>query len=136
MQNYALVENGKPFTQNGAEELLKTNSKLSEYELQLETAALRADFREYVATRFAMKDSQRNFLNNLDDQTVAHAATVCSIAMANRLPIFIEKPVSKRHDEIPPFKTLSIVSNLRTESANDGSSAASGYVTVVISYAE
>lgn len=135
MQNYTLVETGKAFTQAGVDELLKELYQLPNFELQEEADAMAADFRQWVATRFDLKDNQQDYLKHLDDQTVKLTGNACGFALANRLPIYVEKPVNQTKDEDPPFKNLRTSTNLRSKSAKDGSSAVGGHVTVEISYA-
>ncbi|MGY4383065.1 hypothetical protein ACVWYN_000084 [Pedobacter sp. UYP24] len=128
MANYA-------FSQSGVDALLQEIYQLPKFELKAEAESMLLNFQEWMAARFDLKPSQLNFVKNLNAETLALTATACSFALANQLPIYLEKQVKETtNPETDPFKTLKTSSNLKSSSANDGSWVVSGYVTVSIGY--
>ncbi len=124
------------FTQTGVDALLQEIYDLPKFERNAEAEFMLSNFQDWMAAHFELKPSQLNFLKNLNAETLSLTAAACSFALANQLPIYLEKQakITPDPEPEPPFKTLRTSSNLKSNSANDGSWSVSGYVTVSIGY--
>ncbi|MHA4894119.1 hypothetical protein ACXZ1K_05150 [Pedobacter sp. PWIIR3] len=123
------------FTQSGVDALLQELYQLPKFELKAESETLKTNFREWLSDRFELKPSQLDYLNNMNAQTLKLTAASCSFALANQLPIYVEKPANESKDDDPPkLKEIMVSTNLKSKSANDGKWGAFGHVTVCIGY--
>lgn len=130
-----MIEAGYSFTQHGVNALLEELYQLPQFELKAEADYMRSNFREWMTTRFELKPSQLHYLENMNEQTANLTATACSFALANNLPIYVEKPANSGKDEEEPvFKGIQAKTNLRAKSGSDGSAGVGGHVTISIAY--
>lgn len=136
MMNNQLVVDSHPFTVQGVMDLTTETQRLPEFELQATASKVAANFKGYMAETFNLSAKQLEFLNRIDETTTSLISNACSFAIANRLPIYLEKGVKAIiEEEKPQLKIIRAISNLTSNSSSDGRCSAGGYVTIQISYA-
>lgn len=136
MMNNQLVVNSHPFTAQGIADVMTELHGLPEFELQAAAGTLLANFKGWMAQTFDLNAKQVDFLNKIDETTTSLISNACSFALANRLPIYLEKGVKAIiEEEKPQLKIIRAISNLTSNSSSDGRCSAGGYVTIQISYA-
>lgn len=114
---------------------MKELQQMPEFELQAEAGQLAADFKGWMAAHFELDAKQVQFLNAIDAATTTLTAQACSFALANRLPIYLEKGVKAMiEEEKPHMKVIRAMSNLSSKSGSDGNFSVGGYVTIQINY--
>jgi hypothetical protein len=135
MNTTQLVENSFPLTASGINDVMKELQEMPRFELLAEAANLAADFKGWMAAHFQLNAKQLVFLNAIDEATTNLTAQACSFALANGLPIYLEKgPKANIAEEEPQKKIIRTVSNLHSNSTSNGESAVGGYVTIQINY--
>ena len=135
MNTTQLVVNSFPLTASGINDVMKELQELPRFELLAEAANLAADFKGWMTVHFQLNAKQLVFLNAIDEATTSLTAQACSFALANGLPIYLEKGVKAIiAEEEPQKKIIRTVSNLHSNSASNGESAVGGYVTIQINY--
>lgn len=80
-----------PFTPAGVSDLLTQIYALPDPQLQQEAAACAANFRSWIENNFVLDVSQLAFLENIDDQFIAAAASEVQYFILGRLPISLIK---------------------------------------------
>lgn len=80
-----------PFTPQGVQDLLSQIYALPDIQLQNESAAAAANFRLWISSNFLLEASQQIYLEAIDDQFIASAATEVSYFIQNRYPIELIK---------------------------------------------
>ena len=135
MNTTQLVVNSFPLTASGINDVMKELQEMPRFELLAEAANLAANFKGWMAEHFQLNAKQLVFLNAIDEATTTLTAQACSFALANGLPIYLEKGVKAIiAEEEPQKKIIRTVSNLHSNSASNGESAVGGYVTIQINY--
>jgi hypothetical protein len=135
MNTNQLVVNTYPLTATGINDVMKEIQELPEFELQAEAAQLAKNFKGWMAERFDLSAKQLVFLHGIDAATTTLTAQACSFALANRLPIYLEKgPKNVIEEEKPQMKIIRAMSNLSSNSGSDGKFSVGGYVTIQINY--
>jgi len=135
MNTTQLVVNSFPLTASGINDVMKELQEMPRFELLAEAANLAADFKGWMAEHFQLNAKQLVFLNAIDEATTTLTAQACSFALANGLPIYLEKGVKAIiAEEEPQKKIIRTVSNLHSNSASNGESAVGGFVTIQINY--
>lgn len=132
--NHAVVTS-YPLSASGINEVMKDLQAIPQFELQAEAAKLSSNFKGWMAEHFELSSKQLTFLNAIDETTTLLTAQACSFALANGLPIYLEKG----DKELVPgvkgqMKIIRAISNLNAGSASDSSVSVGGYVTIQISY--
>ena len=136
MMNNQLVANSHPFTAQGVTDVTTELHGRSAFELLAAAAKVAANFKGFMAETFDLNTKQVEFLNGIDETTTSLIASACSFAIANSLPIYLEKGVKAIiEEEKPQLKIIRAISNLTSNSSSDGRCSAGGYVTIQISYA-
>lgn len=135
MNTNQMVANTYPFNANGINDAMKELQALPEFELQAEAAQLANNFKGWLSEHFELSAKQLDFLHGIDAATTTLTAQACSFALANRLPIYLEKgPKAIIEEEKPIMKIIRAMSNLNSSSGSDGKFSVGGYVTIQISY--
>ncbi|MFP5080838.1 hypothetical protein [Pedobacter sp. JCM 36344] len=135
MNTDQLVANTYPLTASGINDVMKNIQEMPPFELKAEAVELAADFKGWMAAHFELTAKQLVFLNGIDETTTTLTAQACSFALANGLPIYLEKGVkSMIEEEKPQMKIIRALSNLNANSGSDGNFSVGGYVTIQISY--
>lgn len=80
-----------PFTPAGVSDLLTQIYALPDPQVQQEAAACAANFRLWIDNNFILDASQFSFLEQIDDQFIASAASEVQHFILNRLPISLIK---------------------------------------------
>lgn len=121
-----------PFTQAGVDQLLEDLYSLPSGELKDQSILVHYDFKNWVFDRFDFTSSQIDFLYGLPEESISFMATNASFAIANKLPIILEKestPISLRGNKF--IRPKSELSSSATES---GSFQADGQLIIEIGY--
>jgi hypothetical protein len=90
------------------------------------------DFKNWVIDRFDFTSDQINFLYGLPEESVSFMASNASFAIANKLPIVLEKddaPISLRGN-----KFIRPKSELSSSATDGGSFEAEGQLIIEIGY--
>jgi len=129
------VVSSYPLTASGINEVMKDLQAMPQFELEAEAAELKSNFKGWMAGRFELSPKQLTFLNGIDETTTTLTSQACSFALANGLPIYLEKG-SKAvvAQEKGQMKIIRAISNLNAGSSSDGNVTVGGYVTIQISY--
>jgi hypothetical protein len=129
------IVNSYPLTASGINDVMKELQELPPFELKAEAALLAVNFKAWMAEHFELTAKQVGFLNAIDETTTTLTAQACSFALANGLPIYLEKGVKAMiEEEKPQMKIIRAISNLNANSSSDGNFSVGGYVTIQISY--
>jgi hypothetical protein len=135
MNTNQLVANSYPLTASGINDAMNELQQMPQFELQAEADQLASDFKGWMAAHFELNAKQLVFLNAIDAATTTLTAQACSFALANRLPIYLEKGIKATiEEEKPQMKIIRATSNLSSNSNSDGKFSVGGYVTIQISY--
>ena len=129
------VVNNYALDASGINEVMKDLQAIPQFELQAEAAELNSNFKGWMVEHFELSAKQLTFLNGIDETTTTLTAQACSFALANGLPIYLEKG-SKAvvAQDKGQMKIIRAISNLNAGSGSDGSVSVGGYVTIQISY--
>jgi len=135
MMNSQLAANTTSLTGAGITKLMNELQRMPQFELEAEANKLHTNFKSWMTSNFELNAKQNNFLNRIDETTTNLIAHACSFALANKLPIYLEKGEKTNvHEEKPQLKIIRAISNLTANSSSNGRAAAGGYVTIQISY--
>jgi hypothetical protein len=124
--------NKLPFTQEGVNQLLQDLYSLPASELKDQSILVHYDFKNWVIDRFDFTSDQINFLYGLPEESVSFMASNASFAIANKLPIVLEKddaPISLRGN-----KFIRPKSELSSSATDGGSFEAEGQLIIEIGY--
>lgn len=88
------------FSTAGAQQLFDLLYALNDVQLQVEVAAIRADFRTWVIAHFFLEENQISYLNNMDERWVSNAGNQTADFMQERLPVQLLKaaPLAEEGD--------------------------------------
>ena len=121
-------------TPAGVQALLSELYQLPDAELQEKANAFAVDLKGQVAYYFILLPEQVAFLLAIDAQTTAFMASSVAIAVANRLPIRLEKPAQTTKRPDPPAKVIETTPKITAGYGSDGEVIAEGEVVIVIRY--
>lgn len=122
----------QPFTQAGFEALQTELYALDDVKLQLEADAIILNFRGWLYKHFELDQDQLDFLDQIDQRAVRFLESQTSFAVANRLAIALEKPMTSRDDKTG--KVIKTKSNFEAEAGIDEPMDAEGNLLIQISY--
>lgn len=83
--------NKQPLTPAGFQALQTELYALPAPELHAQSILIKYDFINWVVAHFILEPSQVDFLNDLPASGITFLADSCSVAVANKLPIYLEK---------------------------------------------
>jgi hypothetical protein len=129
------VVNSYPLSASGINEVMKDLQAIPQFELEAEAAKLNSNFKGWMAGHFELSPKQVAFLNGIDETTTTLTAQTCSFALANGLPIYLEKGEKELIPGVKgQMKIIRAISNLNASSSSDGNVSVGGYVTIQINY--
>ena len=122
----------QPLTPAGFQALQTELYALPDSELHAESILIKYDFRNWIVTHFILEPSQVVFLDSLPASAITFLADSTSVAVANKLPIYLEKQESP----IVPMgnKFIRPKDELEGTASADGSFTVSGQLTIEIGY--
>ena len=119
-----------PFNNGGFQDLQQQLYVLTDVELEVEAAAIRTDFINWMDSNFDLQPAQLMFIAAIDVKAARWLAEQTAFAIENRLPISLQKETAEEDDEqgkiIWPKSTL-------TATAGQGYSA-SGTLEIHIAH--
>lgn len=121
-----------PFTQAGVDQLLEDLYSLPASELKDQSILVHYDFKNWVFDRFDFTSAQIDFFYGLPEESISFMATNASFAIANKLPIVLEKegtPIGLRGN-----KFIRPKSELSSSATENGSFEADGQLIIEIGY--
>ena len=121
-------------TPAGVQALLAELYQLPDAVLQEKASAFAVDLKGQVANYFILLPEQVAFLLAIDAQTTAFMASSVAIAVANRLPIRLEKPAQTTKRPDPPVKVIEPKPTITASYGSNGVVTADGEVVIVIRY--
>jgi len=124
--------NKQPLTPAGFQALQTELYALSESELHEQSILIKYDFKNWIVAHFILEPSQVDFLNALPTSCITFLADSTSVAVANKLPIYLEK----QDNPITPMgnKFIRPKDELEGTASSDGSFTVDGQLTIEIGY--
>lgn len=123
----------QPFTNIGFANLQSELYKGPDEQLFLEAEAIKLDFKKWMYNQFELEPSQLKFLSELVPSMIVHLSEQTSFAVANRLPVTLNKSEEGKEGD-KPGKIINSKSNFSASAGTSIPFLAEGDLTIEILY--
>ncbi|MBB2143944.1 hypothetical protein GM921_00475 [Pedobacter sp. LMG 31464] len=117
-----------PLSTSGLQDLISEMYALPDAQLQQQADSIGSDFSAWIIEHFILDESQINFLQVIDEQFIARAASDCQYFLGNRLPISLVKEAQVQRAEPEDSEDRGKLLDLDKKTSSSFS-AANGYTS-------
>jgi len=121
-----------PFTDSGVQALQNQLYQSTDNQLRTEGDLILLDFSKWLSKHFNLSDRQLLFIAKQDQKMIGFLATQTAIAIVNRLPVTLIKPISQPNNELADSKLIRPESNFSASS--NSPSQINGKLIIEITY--